>query len=281
MSFTLARRGGSLRARGVGTLLASALLALALPGSAFAHTGASTVSCTGASLHFEQFASGANTVHYRITVDGTTADQGAFTLNAEGGRTGDLQVPVSLDGTHTVEAFAWWGPDQVADGDTRPDDSPALASQAVYCAKTPVPPPTTPPTTPTPPAASTPPATAASSSPAAPAPAPARQVEATQSRSATARVAVQRTCASRRARVTVSARLMRHVTFFVNGRRVRSVAVRPGQRSLTVSVPLRRSGSARQTITARVSFTNGANARTVAAHARRCAQAAVQPQFTG
>jgi len=67
----------------------------------------------------------------------------------------------------------------------------------------------------------------------------------------------------------------------VNGRRVRTVAVRSGQTRVTVSVPLRRSGAARQTVTARVSFRNGAAARTLTAHARRCAAAAVRPQFTG
>ena len=136
------------------------------------------MSCTGASLHFEQFAAGANTVHYRITVDGTTADQGAFTLNAEGGRTGDLQVPLSLDGTHTVEAFAWWGPDQVAGGDTRPEDitGPGLAGRLLRKSPSRLHDPAAADAA----AASTPPATAASSSPAAPAPAPARQVEATQ-----------------------------------------------------------------------------------------------------
>jgi hypothetical protein len=34
-------------------------------------------------------------------------------------------------------------------------------------------------------------------------------------------------------------------------------------------------------VTARVTFRNGAAARTLTARATRCAQAAVQPQFTG
>jgi len=258
------------------------LMALAFPTSALAHTGAATVACTGADFHFEQFAAGSNTVQYKVTVDGTTAAQGTFALDANGGRTGDVHVPLALSGDPTVEAFAWWGPADVADGDTRPTDAPALASKTLYCAPAPpsTPPTTTPPTT-TPPASPVPPPPAQAANPAPATPAPAGNVKATQARSATARLTAQPTCATRTARITVSGRQMRHVTFFVNGRRVRSMAVRPGRRSLTVSVPLRRSGSARQTVTARVSFTNGANARTVAANARRCAQAAVQPQFTG
>jgi hypothetical protein len=67
----------------------------------------------------------------------------------------------------------------------------------------------------------------------------------------------------------------------VNGRRVRTVTVRANQRRVTVSVPLSRSGAARQRVRARVTFRNGAPSRTLNATARRCAQAAVQPQFTG
>ena len=199
-------------------------------------------------------------MHYRITVDGTTADQGAFTLNAEGGRTGDLQVPLSLEDTHTVEAFAWWGPDQVADGDTRPEDSPALASQAVYCAKTPVPPPATrAPTTPTPPAASTPPAMRGEQQSGR----AGASGRATQSRSATARVAVQRTCASRRARVTVSAPTdaPRDV---LRQRPARAERGRPPGPALADGVgPAAALGVGAADHTPRVSITNGANARTV------------------
>jgi hypothetical protein len=116
---------------------------------------------------------------------------------------------------------------------------------------------------------------------ATPAPTPAAGVAGTQARSATARVSAQRRCATRRARITVSGRLIRRVTFFVNGRRVRTVTVRAGQTRVTASVPLRRSGAARQTVTARVTFRNGAAARTLTARATRCAAAAVRPQFTG
>jgi hypothetical protein len=59
------------------------------------------------------------------------------------------------------------------------------------------------------------------------------------------------------------------------------VTLRANQRRLTVSVPLSRSGAARQRIRARVTFRTGAAARTLNTTARRCAQAAVRPQFTG
>ena len=81
--------------------------------------------------------------------------------------------------------------------------------------------------------------------------------------------------------MTISGRSLRRVTLFVNGHRVRSVAVRSGRRSITIAVPLRRSGSVRQRLTARVSFRNGTRSRTLTAHATRCAQAPVVPQFTG
>jgi hypothetical protein len=106
-------------------------------------------------------------------------------------------------------------------------------------------------------------------------------VAGTQAASATARVQAQRTCATSAARVTVSGRSIRRVTFLVNGRRVRTVNVRASQRSITVSVPLSRRGTARQRVQARVTFRNGAPARVLNTAARRCAQAAVRPQFTG
>jgi hypothetical protein len=118
-----------------------------------------------------------------------------------------------------------------------------------------------------------------------PAPAPARVVQpAAQSTVAGTRAAAataQRSCATRSARVTITGRSIRQVTFLVNGRRARIVTVRAGARRLTVSVRLSRSGAARQRIRARVTFRNGAAARTLNTTARRCAQAAVRPQFTG
>jgi hypothetical protein len=74
---------------------------------------------------------------------------------------------------------------------------------------------------------------------------------------------------------------MRQVTFFVNGHRVRRVNVRRGARFVVASVRLRRTGPARQRITARVTFRNGARSRTLTQRATRCARAVVRPQFTG
>jgi hypothetical protein len=255
---------------------ALALLALIFPAAALAHTGTAAVACTGADFQFTAFAAGANTVNYNVTVDGASAAHGTFILNANGGREGTLHVPLTVNDTHKVEAFAWWGPANVQDQDTRPVDSPALASQVLQCPVTP--PTTTPPPTVTPPAAAVPPAV--TTAPVA-APTPTNAVAGARARSASARLGVQRSCASRSARVTVSGRVLRRVTFFVNGRLVRSVTVPAGRRSITVPVPLRRSGAARQTITARVTFRNGARSRTLTAGATRCAQTAVRPQFTG
>jgi hypothetical protein len=131
---------------------------------------------------------------------------------------------------------------------------------------------------PAPPApAATPPA------PAAPPP-PASNVAGQQERSpvrATAHLRAQTRCGTRTARVRVTGRRMRQVQFSINGRRVRTVNVGLGVRSITALVPLRRSGPAAQTVRARVTFRNGAPARTLHATVRRCAQAAVAPQFTG
>jgi hypothetical protein len=71
------------------------------------------------------------------------------------------------------------------------------------------------------------------------------------------------------------------VTFFVGGRAVRTVTMRSGGRSMTVSLPIRRSGARRQALRARVTFRNGASTRTLTATAMRCAQGAVSPTFTG
>jgi hypothetical protein len=98
---------------------------------------------------------------------------------------------------------------------------------------------------------------------------------------ATARLRAQTRCGARTARVTVTGRRMRQVRFSINGRRVRTVNVGLGVRSITALVPLRRSGPAAQPLRARVTFRNGAAPRTLRATVRRCAQAAVAPQFTG
>jgi hypothetical protein len=130
------------------------------------------------------------------------------------------------------------------------------------------------------PAGGTAPATAPA--PAATGTAPQTEVAGEQVRSpvrATARLAAQTRCGTRTARVTVSGRRMRQVQFSVAGRTVRTVNVGLGVRSISALVPLRR-GPAVQRVRARVTFRNGARARTLNANVRRCAQAAV-PQFTG
>src|SRR4051794_35054919 len=88
-----------------------ALLALACsPAAALAHTGAATVSCTGAELSFAKFQAGSNTVNYKVTVDGVTAAQGTYVLDQVGGTQGHLSVPLTIYDSHQVTAYAWWGP---------------------------------------------------------------------------------------------------------------------------------------------------------------------------
>src|SRR4051812_21949637 len=137
---TMARRKARGRtgvSLGSGAVAAFAALALLLPAVASAHTGTATVSCTGADFSFKLFAPGSNTVHYDVTVDGTSAAHGDFTLNAAGGREGVLHVPLALTGNHVVRANAFWGPAGIVDHNNtrspaswpgRPPASPAWRS---------------------------------------------------------------------------------------------------------------------------------------------------------
>jgi hypothetical protein len=249
------------------------LLLLTFPTAALAHTAAATVSCTGAEFSFQRFSAGSNTVNYKVTVDNTTSAEGTFTLNAAGGSAGHLIVPLTIYGTHEVQAFAWWGPTGTQTGETRPANSPALATKVVHCAAAPL--------AATPAPAS--PAPAAAPVAAAPAPAPpAIGVLSETARSAPAvRLSVQPGCAARHVRVTVSGRLMSQVRISVSGRHARTVKVKRTARSVTTLVALRRNGPAVQTVTTRITFRNGTNARRLISPARRCSQVAVAPQFTG
>jgi hypothetical protein len=79
----------------------------------------------------------------------------------------------------------------------------------------------------------------------------------------------------------ISGRNIRRVTFRVAGRVVHTVTVPAGRRTVTVNLPVRQFGARRQSVQARVTFRNGAAARTLTASASRCAQGPVTPQFTG
>jgi hypothetical protein len=246
--------------------VALALLALVcLPSTAFGHIGSATVSCTGVSFTWVDFDAGSNTVNYRIDVDSTTTVQGTFVLNEAGGTSGHLTVPLTLYDTHRVQANSWWGPAGTATGETRLPSSPPLADQVVHC-----------------PAA--PPAPIAAPIAAAPVAAPAPMVAVAGARGSSAptiRLSVQQACAARHARITVKGSSMRRVSFSVKGRRARTVTVAPGARRITALVALRRHGPAVQKVTTRITFNNGAPARTLVAAARRCAPAVVVPKFAG
>jgi hypothetical protein len=262
------RKRAARKLRAAGAL---ALLALVFPAAASAHVGQATVSCTAADFSWTAFGAGPNTVHWKVTIDGLTFRDSTTQI----GPTGSLNVPIGLnDGkTHTIEAFSWWLANETSDGSFRDANSPALDRQVLTCGS----PPTTTTTT----------TTTTNNTTSSPAPTPVVQpapttvVAGTQAAAATARVAAQRSCAARSARVTITGRSIRQATFSINGRRVRTVTMRAGATRLTVSVPLSRGGSARQQIRVRVTFRNGAAARTLNTTARRCAQAAVRPQFTG
>jgi hypothetical protein len=253
---------------------ALALLALAFPASALAHGGSAVVSCTGAEFDFYNFHAGSNTVHYKITVDNAPVASGSYTLTDAGGTRGTLRVPVNVYGSRTVAAYAWWGPVGTVASHTGGSATVPMDVRGVNCAE--APPAATPPA-----AAPTPAATAPASAPAA-APAPQSGVlgEQATAPARVARLGAQARCTSRQVQVTVAGRSMRRVTFTVNGRKVRSVNVRSGRRSVRAALPMRNRRAA-QVVRATVSFRNGARPRTLVARTSRCAQAAVQPQFTG
>jgi hypothetical protein len=253
--------------------VALALVALACgPAAAFAHTGSATVACTDASFTWVKFGAGSNTVNYRIVVDSTTAVQGTFVLDQAGGTAGHLTVPLTLYDTHRVQAYSWWGPTGTVNGESRPVSSPALADQMVHCAAAPPAPITTP----------IAPAPIAPAAVAVPAPPPTIAVLGERVSSApTPRLSVQEACAARHARVTVKGSSMRRVRFSVKGRRTRTVTVAPGARRITALVALRRHGPTVQKVTTRITFRNGAPARTLVAAARRCSAVGVAPKFTG
>jgi hypothetical protein len=244
------------------------LLALAFPAAALAHTGSATVSCTAADFHFSSFLAGVNTVHYNVTVDNVAVAHGDFTLDRSSGA-GNLNVPLTVYGSHTVRAYAWWGPAGTVNGHTGGSNTMPMAVQQLSCMAAP----------PTP----APAPAAASPAPAAvPAPAPASAVQGVTvtSPARIARLGARSVCSTKVVRVTVAGRQMRDIAFSINGRHSRTVTVRTGQRSVKASLPMR-SRRASQVVTAHVRFRNGAKAKNLSAHATRCAQVAVAPQFTG
>jgi hypothetical protein len=140
-----------------------------------------------------------------------------------------------------------------------------------------VPPAVTPPSSGVAPQA-TPPAPGAA--PVATTPPAAQGVLGEQAVRAGAVLAAPRRCVSRRYTVSVTAGRVQSVAFSVNGRQVRTVTARPGQRRFSVQLP-RPAGVSN--VVARVRFRANTTpaTRTLRARIRSCAQQAVQPQFTG
>lgn len=258
------------------TLKAAAVVfaLLAFPAAASAHYGTANVSCTTAIFAWQKFASGSNTVNWKVVVDNAVAAQGTYVLNQSGATAGTLTVPLTIYDTHVVKAYSWWGPTGTAQGHTRAADSPPLATTTVTCAPAPPPPPPVVTETPAPIPA---PATAESTPPPA-----ASAVAGERARSAPRpRLAVQGACAASQVRVTVRGRSMRQIRFSVRGRRVRTITVKPNATRVTTLVPLRRNGPIVQRVTTRITFNNGTRATTLSAPARRCAPVAIAPKFTG
>jgi hypothetical protein len=108
----------------------------------------------------------------------------------------------------------------------------------------------------------------------------AQGVQGEQAVQGVARLSAPKSCVSRRYTVSVAAGRVASVAFFVNGHRVRTVTARRGQKRFSVQLPR---PQVRSRVIARVKFRQNTTptTRTLRATIRRCAQRAVQPQFTG
>jgi hypothetical protein len=111
-------------------------------------------------------------------------------------------------------------------------------------------------------------------------PTPAIQVAPKRVRSAAAKLVGPKRCVSNRYSVAVTGGPVRSVSFWVNGKRVKTMKARTGQRRFSANLPLR-SPVAR--VEARVSFAGDARPRSrkLRTTIRRCAPRVVRPQFTG
>jgi Prealbumin-like fold domain len=99
-------------------------------------------------------------------------------------------------------------------------------------------------------------------------------------RPASARLVAPKRCVTRTYTVAVSGSPVRSVSFWVNGKRVRTIRAHTGQRRFSVTLGINRRVAK---VRARVTFRNNAtpSSRVLSATVRRCAPAAVKPQFTG
>jgi hypothetical protein len=239
--------------RVVRNTVAAVAIVLALPAAAQAHTVTPSVDCSAATLVYES--TPGTTLNYEIVVNGVSAVKDSFVVPSS---------PIS--GTLTVPYPVPTGPFTVSVNANFSTGETGTVTKSMTC--------TTPPA-PTPPAP-TPPASA----PPAPPPASAVAGEQVTAPARIAKLGAQSACPTRVVQVTVTGRQMRDIAFSINGRHVRTVSVRAGQRSVKASLPMR-NRRASQVVTARVRFRNGARARTLSTRASRCAEAAVQPTFTG
>jgi hypothetical protein len=239
--------------------VAALAVALVLPASAQAHTVTPDVDCSVATLVYESLPG--TTLSYEIAVNGVPAVKDSFTV-----------PPSPVSGTLTVPYVAPAGPFTVTVNAQFSSGETGTVTKSMTCSAPP--PPAAPPSAPV-----SPPAPAGAP---VPAPAPATAVAGEQERSpaGAARLGAQTVCTSRVVRITVAGRQMRDIAFSINGRHVRTVTIRAGQRSVTTSLPMKHPRST-QVVTARVRFRNGARPRTLSARTSRCGQAAVQPTFTG
>ena len=276
------------RAAGAGAL---ALLLLALPGTAKANTGSATLSCNATSFRFAEFLAGSNTIHYQVKVDAVVAAGGEFELDRKGGTDGVLDVPLDISGTHQVSAYAWWEASATVGGVVGGNLTIPLVSRELDCpapsasgGPAPGPGGSSPAPAPGSTSTSTPKSAAGVPTTARPGTTPktkhANKAERTAVPARIANLVARTSCPAGTVRLIVRGRHLRDVAFSVNGRSVRTVRVAPGSTSAKETLAMRDPAAA-EVITARVRFRNGAAPRTLSARTSRCAQAPVEPQFTG
>jgi hypothetical protein len=101
--------------------------------------------------------------------------------------------------------------------------------------------------------------------------------------SGAARISGPSGCISRRFNAKVRGRQIARVTFFVDGRKVKQVKAKRGQRVFKLGINPRKYGKGIHRVTAKVVFkaASGTKARTLRLSFRRCARQVVAPRFTG
>jgi hypothetical protein len=271
---TQSKRGRAAPARQAARLTLASILALAVLAIMSAVSGAN-----GGPASFTVNADG-NTIKFHVEALADTSDLQAtdFSLNAGGSRKFDVKLTkatafkVTASGAKITDiTCSPQDPDpedafhiSVSAGTAVIELSPGENKQCTFKTETPSKPTPKPPSKPTP----------------KPPSKPGGGVLPQRNVAAHARMHAPTACVSRAYTIAVTGGPIRRVTFFLNGKKARTVAARSGQRRFTAHLG---SGTSNDHVTAKVTFKSNARprARTLRATIRHCARQVVAPQFTG